>query len=63
MAVADCLETIRNWQPSDNFGHAEWIHQQFVEVFLKKRASQIQKARKKKMASHHATSDGFEPVC
>jgi len=46
-AVADFLETFESWLPLDNFDNAEWIRQQWVEMFLKKCASEIWEARKK----------------
>jgi len=45
-AVAECLATFENWLPLINFDNAEWIRQQWVEMFLKKSASEIQEARK-----------------
>jgi hypothetical protein len=46
-AVADFLETFETWLPLDNFDNAEWIRRQWVEMFLKKCASEIREARKK----------------
>jgi len=45
--VADFLETFEVWLPLDNFDNAEWICQQWVEMFLKKCASEIREPRKK----------------
>jgi hypothetical protein len=47
MAVADFLVTFENWLPLVNFDNAEWIRRQWVEMFLKKCASQIREVRKK----------------
>jgi hypothetical protein len=47
MAVADFLETFETWLPLKNFDNAERIWQQWVEMFLKKCGSEVQKARKK----------------
>jgi len=47
MAVADFLETFEVWLPRDHFDNAEWIRRQWVEMFLKKCASEIREARKK----------------
>ena len=47
-AVADFLETFENRLPLENFDHAEWIRQQWVEMFLKKHASEVREARKKR---------------
>ena len=47
MAVADCLETFKVWRPVDNSDNAEWIRRRWVEMFLKKCASEIREARKK----------------
>jgi hypothetical protein len=46
MAVSDLLEIFQNWLALDNFDNAGWIHQQWVEMCLKKCASKIQEARK-----------------
>jgi len=46
-AVADFLATFETSLPLVNFDNAEWICQQWVEMFLKKCASEIQEARKK----------------
>jgi len=40
-AVADFLATFETWLPLVNFDNAEWIRQQWVEMFLKKCASEI----------------------
>jgi len=45
-AVAHCLETFENWLPLDALDNAEWIHNQWVEMCLKKRASEIWTVRK-----------------
>jgi hypothetical protein len=47
MAVADFLETFDTWLPLENFDNAEWIRRQWVEMFLKKCASEVREARKK----------------
>jgi hypothetical protein len=47
MAVADFLETFKKWLPLENFHNAEWIRRQWVEMFLKKCASEVREARKK----------------
>ena len=47
MAVADLLKTFESWLPLDNFDNAKWIRQQWVEMFLKTCASEIQEASKK----------------
>jgi len=47
IAVADCLETFESWLPLDNFDNAEWIHQQWVEMFLKTCACEIREVTKK----------------
>jgi hypothetical protein len=46
-AVADFFETFETWLPLDNFDNAEWIRWQWVQMFLKKCASEIWEARKK----------------
>ena len=46
-AVADFLETFNTWLPWENFDNAEWIWRQWVEMFLKKCASEVWEARKK----------------
>ena len=45
--VAEFLETFETWLPLENFDNAEWIRQQWVEMFLKKCASEVREARKK----------------
>ena len=45
-AVADVFETFETWLLLDNFDNAEWIRRQWVEMFLKKCASEIREARK-----------------
>jgi len=45
--VADCLETFKTWLLLDNFNNAEWICRQWLEMFLKICAREIQEARKK----------------
>jgi len=47
MAGADFLETFKKWLPLENFDNAEWIRRQWVEMFLKKCASEVREARKK----------------
>jgi len=39
-AVTDFLATFENWLPLVNFDNAEWIRRQWVEMFLKKCASE-----------------------
>ena len=46
-AVAEFLETFETCLPLDNFDNSKWIRPQWVEMFLKKCASEIWKARKK----------------
>jgi len=46
-AVADFLDTIKNWLPFVIYDNAEWIRPQWVEIFLKKCASDIREVRKK----------------
>jgi len=46
-AVTDFVATFENWLPLVNFDIAEWIRWQWVEMFSKKCASEIQEARKK----------------
>ena len=46
-AVADFLETFKTWLPLENFDNAEWIRRQWVEMILKKCASEVREARKK----------------
>ena len=45
--VADFLETFETWLPLENFDNAEWIRRQWVEMFLKKCASEVRKGMKK----------------
>jgi hypothetical protein len=47
MGVADCLETFETWLPLEYFDNAEWIRRQWVEMFVKKCASEVREARKK----------------
>jgi len=47
MAVADFFDTFETWLPLENFGNAEWIWRQWVEMFLMKCASEVREARKK----------------
>jgi len=47
MAVADPLETFETWLPLENVDNAEWIWRQWVEMFLKKCASEVWEVRKK----------------
>jgi len=47
MAVADFLGTFETWLPLENFDNAKWIWRQWVEMFLKKCASEVWEARKK----------------
>jgi len=46
-AVADFLETFEKWLPLEKFNNAEWIRRQWVEMFLKKCASEVREARRK----------------
>jgi len=46
-AVADFLETFKTWLPLENFNNAEWIWRQWVEMFQKKCANEVRKAKKK----------------
>jgi hypothetical protein len=47
IAVAVILETFKTRLPLGYFDNAEWIRRQWVEIFLKKCASEISEARKK----------------
>ena len=47
IAVADLLEPFETWLPLDNLDNAKWICRQWVEMFMKKCASEIRQARKK----------------
>jgi len=46
-AVADYLVSFKDGLPLDDFNNAKWIRWQWVEMFLKKRASEIREARKR----------------
>jgi len=46
-AVAYFLETLETWLPLDNCDNAESIRHQWVEIFLKKSASEIWEEKKK----------------
>ena len=46
MAVADYFETFENCLPLVIFNHAGWIRWQWVEMFLKKCASEFLKVRR-----------------
>jgi len=46
-AVSDCLVTFENWLPLLISNNAEWIRQQWVEMFLKKFESEIPEVSKK----------------
>ena len=46
-AVADFWETFETWLLLEKFNNAEWFRQQWVEMFLKKCASEVREARKK----------------
>jgi hypothetical protein len=46
-AIGDCLETFEVWLQLDNLVNAEWIRRQWVEMVLKKYASEIWEAMKK----------------
>jgi len=48
MVVTDSLATFETWLPLVNLDIAEWIRQQWVEMFLKKCTSAIREARKKR---------------
>ena len=52
-AVADSLDTFKVWLPLDNFNNAEWICRQWVEMFLKQCASEIQEVRKKERRANN----------
>jgi len=45
--VADIMETFGTWLPLENFDYAEWIWRRWVEMFLKKCASEVREARNK----------------
>jgi len=45
--VADFLETFETWLTLENFDNAEWIRRQWVEMILRKCASDVREARKK----------------
>jgi hypothetical protein len=45
--VADLLETLESWLPLDNFDNAEWVRQQWVEMFFKTCGREIEEARNK----------------
>jgi len=47
-AVAEVLETSKSWLPLKNFDNAEYIWRQWVEMLLKKHASEVQEVRKKR---------------
>ena len=47
MVVADFLDTFTTWLPLENLDNAEWIRRQWVEMILKKCASEDREARKK----------------
>jgi len=47
MVVAEFLETFEKWLPLENFNNIEWIRQQWVDMFLKKRARKVREATKK----------------
>jgi hypothetical protein len=47
-SVADFLETFETWLPLEIFDNAEWIRRQWVEMFLKKCASEVREAMKKR---------------
>jgi hypothetical protein len=46
-AVEDFLETFEKWLLLESFDTAEWIQRQWVEMYLKKCASEVREARKK----------------
>jgi len=46
MVVADLLVTFTTWLASENFDNAKWIWQQWVEMLLKKCASEVRKTWK-----------------
>jgi len=46
MVVADVLETFEDWLPLNNFNNAEHIRRQWVEMVVKKQASNICGVRK-----------------
>jgi len=45
--LVNFLETFETWLPLENFHNAEWIQRQWVDMFLKKCASEVLEARKK----------------
>jgi hypothetical protein len=47
VAVADFLETFEICLPLENFYNTQWFRRQWVEIFLKKCASEVSEARKK----------------
>ena len=47
MVVADVLETFKTWLQLDIFDNAEWIRQQWVEMFLMNCASEVRVSTKK----------------
>jgi len=49
MVVAEFFETFETWPSFQYFGNAEWIRRQWVEMFLKKCASEVQEVGKKGM--------------
>jgi hypothetical protein len=48
MAVVEFLETLETSLPLDNFDHAEWIYQQWGQIFWKICAREIWEVRKKR---------------
>jgi hypothetical protein len=62
-AFADFLETFETWLPLENFDNAEWIRRQWVEMFLKKCASEVVEAvRKGRRGNKRLATDVGERV-
>ena len=63
MAVADFLDNFETWLHLENFGNAECIQQQKVEMFLMKGASNIWEATKKgRQGNKQLATDIGEPT-
>jgi len=58
-AVADFLATFETWLPLVNIDNAEWIRRQWVEMFLKKCASENSGGEEKGKARQQVTGDEF----
>jgi hypothetical protein len=52
MVVADFLNTIQTWLRLENFNNAEWIWQEWVQMFIKKCASEVREAKEKGSSSN-----------